>query len=106
MSQVIKKDLKKDNVENILKLICQPYKTYIKCNKFYYKKLLIENKLSDILNKLEPYYYNSKKYYLKNTTYNGLTTILRQLCKLFNIPYTSKIIYNKSKYIIEYYIYL
>ena len=106
MSQVITNKLKKDLVENILKSISQPYKKYRKFNKFYYKKLILENKLSPILDKLEPYYYKSKKYYIKNTTYNGITTIIRQLCKLFHIPYTSQIIYNKSKYIIEYYIYL
>lgn len=106
MSQVIKKNLKKSIAIEILKSIGQPYKQFIKCNKFYYKKLLLENKLSHILTKLEPYYYDSKKYYLENKSYNGLTTILRQLCKLFNIPYTSKIIYNKSKYIIEYYVYV
>ena len=106
MSQVIKNNMNRDFAEQILKSICQSHEKYIKFNKFYYKKLLLENRLSNIFNQLQPYYFNSKNYYLKNASFNGVTTIIRQLCKLFNIPYTSKIIYNKSKYIIEYYIYI
>ena len=106
MSQVINKHLKKDVVLDILKSICQPYVNYIKFNKYYHKKLLLENKLSEIFNRLKPYYFASKHNYLKNESYNGVVTVIRQLCKLFNIPYTSKIIYNKSKYIIEYYVYI
>ena len=37
-------------------------------------------------------------------SYNNLMTIIRQLCKINNIKYYSKIKYDKNKYSIIYYI--
>ena len=38
-------------------------------------------------------------------TYKNLITIIRQICKYNNIPFTSDIKYSKSKYEITYFIY-
>ena len=52
-------------------------------------------------------YHKSKQFYLKReVTYKNLLTIFRQLLNSLCIPYTSKIIYNKSKYCIHYIIIL
>ena len=37
--------------------------------------------------------------------YNYFLTVIRQLCNVYNIVYTSKLIYNKSSYEIEYCVY-
>jgi hypothetical protein len=37
--------------------------------------------------------------------YNKFVTVVRQICSVNNLPYTSKIVYNKSNYDILYYIY-
>jgi hypothetical protein len=39
-------------------------------------------------------------------TYKNFLTVLRQICNNLCIPYTSKILYNKSKYNIIYIIFL
>ena len=53
------------------------------------------------------YYHKSKQFYLKrDMTYKNTLTIIRQLMNSLCIPFTSKIIYNKSKYTINYIIYL
>ena len=68
--------------------------------KAYNNKLDVINNLYKYLSN---YYHESKKYYLtREKTFKNFCTILRQLCKLFTIPFTTKIIYNKTKYKIYY----
>ena len=72
-----------------------------------YKKLLYNKELKPLINELTEYYHKSKVFYLKrNMTYKNTLTIFRQVLNSLCIPYTSKIIYNKSKYTINYIIYL
>ena len=44
-------------------------------------------------------------YINRKQNYSSFLTVIRQLCRVNNISYTSKIIYNKSSYDIVYYIY-
>ena len=72
-----------------------------------YKKLMYNKKLTPFISELKEYYHKSKQFYLnRNITYKNTLTIIRQILNSLCIPYTSKIIYNKSKYNINYIIYL
>ena len=72
---------------------------------FHIKKLFLINiKPFEALNDS---YHKSKRFYLtRNMTYKNFLTILRQVCNFICIPYTSKILYNSSKYNIIYILYL
>ena len=53
------------------------------------------------------YYHISKRKYLdKQLTYNSFITIIRQICKHNNIQYKNENKYDKSNYVIYYYIYI
>jgi hypothetical protein len=71
-----------------------------------YKKALVNNIIENFLIECKPYYFTSKQKYLeRKITYNSITTVLRQICNLNKITYTSQIKYDKSSYDIEYYIF-
>lgn len=77
--------------------------THIQINKFLYKKTEYNQRLSTFINALKPHYHNSKRKYIdRNMTYNYFLTIIRQLCNSHNILYTTKLVYDKSSYEIEY----
>ena len=64
---------------------------------------MFKESIPKFIQKCFPYYHISKRNYLeKKITYNSFTTILRQICNLNKITYTSKIKYDKSKYDIVY----
>ena len=72
-----------------------------------FKKMLFDKFFDDFINELLPYYHKSKQFYLKrDINYKTIVTIFRQLLNSLFIPYTSKIVYNKSKYSIHYIIIL
>tara|TARA_Y100000389_G_C17373566_1_gene470371 strand:- start:37 stop:429 length:393 start_codon:yes stop_codon:yes gene_type:complete len=72
-----------------------------------YKKLIYNKQLEPFISELKEYYHKSKQFYInRELTYKNTLTIIRQILNSLYIPYTSKIIYNKSKYSINYIIYL
>lgn len=74
-------------------------------DKITFKKILYLDEYKKFLNEIKEYYYKSKKYYVEKTqTYNSFLTICRQICKSHNIEYKSKILYDKSKYEIIYFL--
>lgn len=74
-------------------------------SKVCFRKALYHDRIKSFCQNLSKYYHLSKKYYVdRDMDYNRFTTVLRQLCKLHEVPYTSKIVYNKSSYDIIYYI--
>jgi hypothetical protein len=88
-------------------------KTCIKdsVNKFFifsksaFKKAEIYNLLTNFKEAIKPYYYSSKQYYVeRDLSFIRFTTIIKQICNVNNIEIISKIVYNKSKYEMEYYI--
>ena len=91
---------------DLLDKICIKNDKYFLIDRIAYKKGLLSNDINLFLNNLLDAYYSSKKYYLtRELTYNSFLTVVRQLCKINTISFTSKIKYNKSKYEIVYYIY-
>jgi len=71
-----------------------------------FKKGVYNEDIQKFLNACAPYYYLSKRKYLeKKLTQKTFITVLRQICNVNNIKYTSQIKYDKSSYDIVYYIY-
>jgi hypothetical protein len=106
-SQIIKTSLLYDDVVSIIKDICiydDKQNIYI-FNKTAYKRMKYYKKDTGILKKLGKHYYESKLFYIKRKmSYKTFTTIIRQICKYAQLRVMSEIKYEKSSYIIEYYI--
>ena len=105
-NQIFKNMVPKELLLGLLDKIC------IKTDRCYlfdinaYKKLLFYNLQVDFCENLKEYYHLGKHFYLtRKIKYNYFTTIVRQICKICNIMYTSQIKYNESKYNIDYFIY-
>ena len=71
-----------------------------------FKKATFLNIIENFCENIKPFYHISKQYYVtRELSYNKLMTIIRQICKINNIPIISQIKYDKSKYSIQYYVY-
>lgn len=102
MSQIFNKTFDKDKIYTFFNKIGTK-----QLDKFLiFNESIIKNKvdsIKELYTYLSNYYFNSKKYYLDRAkTFKDFCTILRQVCKFLTIPFTKKIIYNKSKYKIYY----
>ena len=108
MSQNFKKIYNKKTFINLLVKYClSEKKNEFIFTQISYKKMIYNEVLTPFLNDLNEYYHKSKRFYLKREmTYKNLLTIIRQIMNSLCIPYTSKILYNKSKYSINYIIFL
>lgn len=108
-SQIFKYEIDKQYIISIIKNNFL-YNTLLKsydCDKYIFKKLLMNNIINQFYSYIEPKYYDSKKNYpLNMTTYKGFLTLLRQLCKHLDIAFTYDIKYIHSTYIIIYHIHL
>ncbi len=105
-SQVFKERVPVYLLFDLLTEICQEQDNRLQLSKISFQKAKYHNLLDSFIDKLTPYYHISKLYYIsRNLDYNKFTTIVRQICRINNISYTSKICYNKSTYDILYYIY-
>lgn len=107
MSQNFKETIPYEYVLYIIQSLCNEENNYYFINDIIFKQHIFNNKIQNILYELKNFYYNTKIKYIENgIKYKGFVTILRQLCKLWNISYKSKIKYNKNNYNIEYYFYI
>jgi hypothetical protein len=74
-------------------------------SKAAFKKAEIYNLLTNFKEIIKPCYHMSKQYYVDRIlTFIRFTTIIKQICHSNNVDFVSKIVYNKSKYEMEYYI--
>ena len=74
-------------------------------NNASFKKGTLNNTIPPYIESLHTYYHNSKKNYIeRKQTYTTFLTIVRQICKHNIIQYTTRMVYDKSKYEIVYYI--
>ena len=70
-----------------------------------FRIMLYHDYNDEFIELLKEYYYPSKQFYLtRPLTFNSFVTIIRQLCKINNVDFESKILYQHSIYNIEYYI--
>lgn len=104
-SNIFIKDFSNNILYNFLDEFCIIENNYYIFNKEIYKKYEYFKKLDNFYELMKSLYKSNKKYYLeRNYSYNNLLTIIRHICKKNKIIYFNKIIYNKSKYSIIYYI--
>ena len=74
-------------------------------NRYCFKRGIIENTIEEFFESIKNYYHKSKQYYVvRNKTITNVATVLRQLCKLHNIEFISKLKYYNSSYESIYYI--
>lgn len=107
MSQIFKKKFDSNIIFTFLKKYSEKEKNNYIFSQISYKKAIFNKEVTEILKYLKDYYHKSKQFYLtRNITYKNFLTVLRQVCNYLCIPYTSKIIYNCSKYNIIYIFYL
>ena len=83
----------------------QDYYVY---NNEVFKKLVFDDTLDNFICALKPYYFKNKHFYLQRHpyTYNSFNTILRQIMKRNNIQVEKKVKYQKSKYQVEFHIFM
>lgn len=68
-----------------------------------YKSALLKGITEPFIQELKPFYHNSKLFYIERANnFKSFVTIIRQLCKLYNIPINSIIQFSKSSYQIKY----
>lgn len=106
-SQIFKKTYPKESFINFIeKFAYNNNNNYYLINKSYYKRAIFLDIIKDFIHDIKDYYHVSKRKYIDNIdNYSKFITIIRQLCKINNINFASKIIYSKSTYDITYYIY-
>jgi len=79
---------------------------YVLLNKFLFKKTEYNEHIKTFIMNLKPYYHENKEFYVeRELNYNKFMTVIRQICNVLSIAYASKMVYDKSSYEIEYYIY-
>ncbi len=108
MSQIFRKKMDKSLLFDLLdQFAIKTDKCYKLDNICFKKAKFQEGALNSFYDSLKEYYHISKLFYIeRDRTYKNFITIVRQICKLLNIPYSSKIKYYKSTYDIYYFIYL
>jgi hypothetical protein len=68
-----------------------------------YKSALLKGIIQPFLLELTPFYHKYKLFYIEQANnFTSFITIIRQLCKFYNIPINSKIQFSKSSYAIKY----
>jgi hypothetical protein len=106
LNQIFRKTFPKEDLIALLDDICIKTEKYYILNNDSYKKGNYTNSIPPFINGCRQYYHVSKQKYVdRKHTYKSFMTIIRQICKLHEIIYTSDIKYDKSKYDIVYHIY-
>ena len=105
--QIFKNKIPNNLLFDLLDKICAKIKNYYIINTISFKKGTYNTSIVDFLESCRKYYHISKRKYLdKQLTYNSFITIIRQICKHNNIQYKNENKYDKSNYVIYYYIYI
>lgn len=106
MSQTFKNPIKREHLFEFLERVCEKKEKYYIFNMTSYKRGEMESITNEFLEQIRPYYHKAKTFYIdRKRSYSGICTIIRQICKLHSIMFTTQITYSKSKYNIPYYIY-
>ena len=104
-SQLFKYPIPKNIFVDFIRDNCDINNNFYILSKTTFRKAEYHKRIKPFCDSLLPYYHSSKRYYIERPLdYNKFITIIRQLCKACNAPYTSRILYNKSTYDILYYI--
>jgi len=104
--QIFKTGIPPEILFDLLEQICVKTDLYYIVDHSAYKKMKFHNLHEPFLTSIIDYYHYSKKFYVEREfTYNSFTNIIRQICRVNNITFTSDIKYNGSKYHIDYFVY-
>ena len=104
-NQVFKNIVPYDIIEIFIKKICVLENNKYVFNRYCFKKGIIEKTIEEFFESIKKYYHKSKQYYVeRNKTTTNVATVIRQLCKLYNIEVKSKLKYYNSTYENVYYI--
>jgi len=104
-NQIFKSAIPNADLFQLLHNICSKTEKYYVVNNPAYKRGIFNGEIVKFMDLCKPFYHNSKRHYLeRKLNYKSFVTVLRQICKCNNIPYTSKIMYDKSSYDIVYYV--
>lgn len=91
---------------DFLKANCDETDMHFQITPYLFHKAEYNQQLLGFISLLKPFYHTSKvKYVERQLNYKGFSTIIRQICNAHQIKYSTKIVYNKSMYEIEYTIY-
>ena len=106
ISQIFKYPVPNEILFNLLDKICLKTDSYYLVDMNAYRKMIFHNYNEVFCNELKEYYYVGKLFYItRKMTYKSFTNIVRQICKINTILFTSQMKYNESKYNIDYLIY-
>ena len=104
-NQIFKQDISKNIILTFLNNYAEQDERFYIFSKTNFRQAEFHNAIEPLCTYIKPYYHKSKQYYIeRKLTYSKFITILRQLCKLVELSYTSRIIYSNSTYNIVYYI--
>ena len=107
MSQLFKKLPEKELLISFLLENCIQERNYCKLSPEIYKQIQYKNLIQPFLDKIVNCYHLSKQTYVtRKMTYPRFITILRHICKCYEINYTSVIKYTNSYYHIDYLFYI
>lgn len=102
-SQIFKKKMSKDILFDLLEKCGTKKKNSYIFSKSNFKKAQFDNLIEPFCTLLKEYYHKSKiKYIERKINFKSFITIIRQICKSIHIPFSSKIVYDKSNYEIVY----
>jgi hypothetical protein len=103
--QIFKSVIPNSILINLLDKICELNQTVYMIDTNAYKRMKFHNYHTEFLSNIIEHYHWSKRFYVEREfTYQSFANILRQICRLHDIPISSSIRYGDSTYIIEYYI--
>ena len=106
MSQTFKKIVDKDILFDFLEKICDKNEKFYTFDINAYKRAELLDIITEFTEIIKPHYHKAKIFYVERKhTYSSLCTVIRQICKLHSIMFTTKVVYSKSKYNIPYFIY-
>ena len=107
MIQLFKTYPNKEKFIEFIKSHCVKERKCYKLSPEVYKQISFNNHLQPFLDSIKEHYHSSKQTYVsRKMTYTRFVTIIRHLCKLLEITYTSTMKYSSSTYQIDYLIYL
>ena len=107
-SQLIKKDFDTSILINFLCKLGKIENKYILVDNYTFRKNTFDDNsfIIDFYTQMKDYYYYNKYKYLERVPdFKTVMTVMRQLLKYKEIPYESKIRYDNSSYITQYFIY-
>jgi len=107
-NQIFRSEVPKTLLFVLLDRLCMKTDKYYYIDYHSYRKFMFDEVSRDEwLQQVRPFYHESKRHYIdRKMTYNSFVNMIRQICKLNHIAFTSKIRYDKTSYNIDYYIFL